>query len=225
VYPALRLDDEEQLPSLPYTELHDFLDRLRALGSEVGIKAVRKKNALYVIEFQILTATRPSEARNATWDEIDLINRMWKIPADRMKENEEHVVPLGPRACEILEAMKSQGRQESLVFGSMSAVTVNSIMERLGHGEGGERTRAVPHGFRSTFSTYTHERTNTKDMVIEACLAHVTGTPLERKYNRTKYWEEKKRCLEAWDRFIITRPTPADEADPNILQFPATRTA
>jgi len=104
--PAPKKLSRGHFAAMPYRDLPAFMDRLRALQ---GV-------ASRCLEFQILTATRPGEALGATWQEIDLDQRLWVIPSSRMKAGREHRVPLTDRALEILRAMKSEGERVALSF-------------------------------------------------------------------------------------------------------------
>ena len=111
--------------------------------------------------FLALTAARSGEARPATWDEIDMQERLWRIPSERMKAGVEHRVPLSEQALEIL-AQASVLRDESgLIFPSplkpgspMSDMTLTKILRSTGLAD-----RATVHGFRSSFKNWTLEQT------------------------------------------------------------------
>jgi integrase len=94
-----KVPQQKHHPALAYSELPAFMERLRAVNT-LPARAV---------EFMILTAVRLSEARNATWDEINLADKVWTIPAERMKGNREHRVPLAPAVCDLLDSLPRAG--------------------------------------------------------------------------------------------------------------------
>jgi integrase len=111
------------------------------------------------IEWQLLTLVRPSEASGARWAEIDLESKLWTIPAERMKAKRQHIVPLSPRALDILEVMKPISSHREHVFPSrndpkqaMNSQTANAALKRIGYGG-----RLVAHGLRSIASTALNE--------------------------------------------------------------------
>jgi len=90
---------EENYPALPYSEIGVFMIELR---QSEGMAA-------RALEFAILTAVRSGEVRSATWDEINLHERIWTIPAERMKMEKEHSIPLSDAAVKLLEALPHHG--------------------------------------------------------------------------------------------------------------------
>lgn len=126
-----------------------------------------------LIEWQLLTLVRPSEASGARWAELDLDAKLWTIPAERMKAKREHIVPLSPQAIEILEVMKPISAHREYVFPSrndpkmpMNSQTANAALKRIGYSG-----KLVAHGLRSIASTAMNEAGLNAD-VIEAALAH-----------------------------------------------------
>ena len=152
-----------------------------------------------LIEWQLLTLVRPSEASGARWAEIDLDAKLWTIPAVRMKAKREHIVPLSPQALEILEVMKPISAHREHVFPSrndpkkpMNSQTANAALKRIGY-EG----RLVAHGLRSIASTYLNESEFNSD-IIEAALAHVDKDEVRRAYNRTTYLAQRVELMNFW---------------------------
>ncbi|HEX3215607.1 MAG TPA: tyrosine-type recombinase/integrase, partial [Aestuariivirgaceae bacterium] len=82
--------------AMPYTELPNFMARLRA----------REGLAAQALEFAILTAARSGEVLGLRWSEIDIEAKVWTVPPTRIKAGREHRVPLSPRALAIMEAMR-----------------------------------------------------------------------------------------------------------------------
>ncbi|HCM9400426.1 TPA: integrase domain-containing protein [Enterobacter hormaechei subsp. xiangfangensis] len=152
-----------------------------------------------LIEWQLLTLVRPSEASGARWAEIDLDAKLWTIPAVRMKAKREHIVPLSPQALEILEVMKPISAHREHVFPSrndpkkpMNSQTANAALKRIGY-EG----KLVAHGLRSIASTYLNELEFNSD-IIEAALAHVDKDEVRRAYNRTTYLAQRVELMNFW---------------------------
>ena len=155
------------------------------------IATIKGSNAMesskLCFEFQILTASRPSEARLATWEEIDLDEKTWTIPAKRMKAGRFHMVPLSSRACAILEEAKRLPTSDgNLVFpGSskglpMGTSTISKLCKE--HGIEGQ-----PHAIsRVCFATWAAEQGIASD-IYEACLAHVVKG-VKGAYQRSKLY-------------------------------------
>ncbi|HCJ5617390.1 TPA: tyrosine-type recombinase/integrase [Escherichia coli] len=156
-----------------------------------------------LIEWQLLTLVRPSEASGARWAEIDLDAKLWKIPAARMKAKREHIIPLSPQALEILEVMKPISANREHVFPSrndpkqsMNSQTANAALKRIGYGG-----KLVAHGLRSIASTALNEEGFNSD-VIEAALAHSDKNEVRRAYNRSTYLEHRKELMDWWGNHV-----------------------
>lgn len=153
--------------------------------------------------WQLLTISRPAEAAEARWDEINFETKEWKIPAARMKMNRKHTVPLSDAALAILELMKPLSRHCEFIFPSrikptqpMNSQTVNAALKRAGFGG-----VLVSHGLRSIASTALNEQGFPPD-VIEAALAHVDKNEVRRAYNRSDYLEQRRPMMQWWADFI-----------------------
>jgi integrase len=179
----------EHFASMPYTAVPAFLEALRG----------REGISLRALEFLVLTATRTSEAINATWDEIDLAKKLWVIPASRMKGGAEHHVPLSDRAVELLQALPREAGSP-WVFPSgrtgkpLSNMALLVIMRRMA-------PDYVPHGFRSSFAVWGGERTNFSHEIREAALAHKVPSAVERAYKRTTFFDRRRQLMDQWARF------------------------
>jgi integrase len=184
--------------ALPYDEISAFLAALR------GHQAV----AARALELGILTATRTSEFLLARWGEVDLGNRVWTIPAERMKARREHRVPLAPAAIALLEAL-APGDVEDFVFrggGELAApigkplsnMAALMLLRRMGRGD------LTVHGFRSTFRDWAAERTNFPAEVAEMALAHTIADKVEAAYRRGDLFDKRRQLMEAWARFCGT---------------------
>lgn len=178
-------------PAMPYAEVPTFLTRLRASGGVWGRLA---------LGFAILTAARSQEVRLATWDEFDMENGLWTVPAAHMKMKREHVVPLSPQALAVLKsaaAVRLDGTD--LVFpgangGTMSDMTLLAVLRRM-------KEPTTVHGFRSSFRTWVAEKTNFPGEVAEAALAHQNRNEVERAYQRGALLEKRRKLMEAWGAY------------------------
>ncbi|WP_340240390.1 tyrosine-type recombinase/integrase [Sulfitobacter pontiacus] len=168
--------------------------------------------ATRALEFVTLTAARSGEVRGATWDEIDLKAGVWTIPAERMKAEKEHRVPLTVAAKELLEGMDRMG-DSPFVFpaargGVLSDMALSACMKRISEArEGGYRDArskrpAVPHGLRSTFRDWAAERTEYPAEMAEMALAHQVGSAVERAYRRSDMMDKRRQMMEDWADFL-----------------------
>jgi integrase len=186
VLPARRkVQAVTHLAALPYAELPPFMAELR---SQQGA-------APRALEFAILTACRTGEVLGARWDEFNLAEKMWIIPAGRMKAGKEHRVPLSPRAIGIV-AERQKLRTGDVVFaGRGDKGLSDAALRRVLAG------RATAHGFRSTFRDWAAERTNFPREVVEMCLAHSLGNAVEAAYLRSDMIEKRRALMTAWEAF------------------------
>jgi integrase len=172
----------QHFEALPYAELPAFMARLRE----------RDGIAARGLEFAILTVARTGEALDATWNEINLADRTWTVPASRIKAAKEHKVPLSSRAVAILQALPSR---EGLVFTRkgppLGRAALLEVLEAMGCG-------ATVHGFRSSFRDWCAERTNYPREVAEMALAHAVGDAVEAAYRRGDLFEKRRRLMQAW---------------------------
>ncbi len=182
--------------ALPYAETGAFMQEVRK-SDVVAAKA---------LEFVILTATRTSETIGATWDEIDFKNKVWTIPASRIKASREHKVPLTAEALAILEAMK-ETRVSDYVFPGGRAKNPLSNMAMLKFLDRMERSELTVHGFRSTFRDWAAEQTNFPREVAEMALAHAVSDKVEAAYRRGDLFEKRRKLMEGWARYCHTLPS------------------
>lgn len=184
-----RIQKVQHHKALPYAELPDFMKRL---GRNDSISA-------RALEFTILTASRTSEVLYARWSEINRIDGIWTIPAERMKAGREHRVPLGPRAHDIISQLDDLGICTEWVFPAKEGKPLSSqaMLELLK----GMKTDATTHGFRSTFRDWAAEETIHAREVAETALAHIVGDKSERAYQRGDLFEKRRLLMEDWDRY------------------------
>ncbi|NAG96314.1 tyrosine-type recombinase/integrase, partial [Escherichia coli] len=188
---AFEKPKKQHMPTLRPEELPKLMRSLVMSNLSVSTRCL--------IEWQLLTLVRPSEASGARWAEIDLDAKLWTIPAERMKAKREHIVPLSPQAIEILEVMKPISAHREHVFPSrndpkqpMNSQTANAALKRIGYGG-----KLVAHGLRSIASTAMNERGFNPD-VIEAALAHSDKNEVRRAYNRSTYLHTRIDLMNWW---------------------------
>ena len=158
------------------------------------------------MEFLAIVVTRPGEVRHARWDEFDLDNAIWTIPAERMKMRQPHKIPLPKRALEILNELEGLTGWGELIFPSvrsarrpMSENTLNAALRRMGY-SGDEMTA---HGFRATFSTLANESGKWNPDAIERALAHIEVNRIRGAYARGQFWEERIELSNWWSELLI----------------------
>ncbi|RKS84682.1 integrase [Orbus hercynius] len=183
-------------PTISPNELPEFMKALSLARIELQTRCV--------IEWQLLTLTRPNEAAVAKWEEIDLNNKLWTIPAERMKMDRPHNIPLSPQAMNILSIMSFTKDKSGFIFPtarppynkSMSSQTANMAIKRMGY-----KDKLVAHGLRSLASTALNEQGFNYD-VIESALSHVDKNAVRRAYNRAEYEQQKRIMLDWWGDFV-----------------------
>ena len=177
--------------SISYNDIAGFLKTVS--GSSAGV------NTKLGLEFLILTAARSGEVRNAHWNEIE--GSLWTIPAERMKAGVAHRVPLPVRCMEILNEAKKISQGSGFIFEGtrfskpLSENTFNKLMKDLG-------VEVHAHGFRTSFRTWTQEKTNFPREIAEAALAHSLKDKAEAAYARSDLLEKRAAMMDAWAQFI-----------------------
>jgi integrase len=200
----------EHHAALPYAELPAFLIELRA----------QEGTAASALEFAILAAARTGEVIGARWNEIDLRDKTWTVPAPRMKAHREHRVSLSAWGLAIVNGIDrpSEGEPSPFVFPGgkaskpLSNMALLMLLRRMG------RDDLTAHGFRSTFRTWAAERTNFPREVIEAALAHTIGSKVEAAYQRGDLFEKRRRLMEAWAQFCLSKPAEKPQSNVTALR-------
>ncbi|MCJ8543931.1 integrase domain-containing protein [Klebsiella variicola] len=194
---AFEKPKKQNMPTLRPEELPKLMRSLVMSNLSVPTRCL--------IEWQLLTLVRPSEASDARWEEIDLDTRLWTIPPERMKAKREHLVPLSRQALDILEVMKPISAQREHIFPSrnnpkqpMNSQTANAALKRIGYGG-----KLVAHGLRSIASTALNESNFNSD-VIESALAHTDRNEVRKAYNRSIYLKQRIELMEWWGNFVMT---------------------
>ncbi len=172
--------------ALPYSEIGAFMKDLRGMEG-AGAAA---------LEFLILTVARTGEVIGARCSEIDIKDRIWVVPAARMKSGREHRVPLSSATIAVLKRMPRS--KDDYVFPGQRPGTPLSdmaLLMTLGRMNRGDITA---HGFRSTFRDWAAERTNFPREVVEMALAHVIEDKTEAAYRRGDLFDKRRRLMDAW---------------------------
>jgi integrase len=179
------------------------------------------------LEFCILTAARSTEAIKAHWREIDLGAAVWEIPAERMKRERSHRVPLVGRALEMLKAFRVEERTGWVFLGvgkregkPMSEATLEKMLALMGdwHDKAGESITV--HGFRSSFKDWAAECTAFPREVSEVALSHAVGDETYEAYQRGDLFEKRRRLMDAWAKYC--RAPKAVAKNDNIVAIGTT---
>ena len=208
----------EHIDSMPYSNVYNFLQSLRK-HDVISAKA---------LEFLILTAVRSDSVRSATWEQIDLKNKIWIVPRAFTKtKKRDHTVPLSTQAISLLKSLKIL-KGTSYIFPSatlkkMSDSTISKLMREM-------RSRkeftgvGVPHGFRATFSTWRLEKTNYSQELGELSLMHEVGDSVYQAYQRSDGLEKRRSIMQAWSNFINKPYISVPKNNKNVISL-AKRTA
>ena len=185
-----------------------------------NLTLIRDANAWWArkdcLLFLALTCVRNSEAREATWDEINLETATWTIPATRMKGKIMHRVPLSTQAIEILLHAKAKGNgSQDKVFPPrrskefMSAGQLPELMTKL-------EIPAVPHGFRSSFSNWAAEQTHIPEPAAEMVLAHVPSEAVKKAYRTSDFFKNRKPVMQEWADYLTKTMGPVISTLPEV---------
>jgi integrase len=188
--------------ALPFDDVPAFVSKLRE-GEAVSRQCLL---------FAILTASRSQEARRAEWCEVDMDNRLWTVPAIKMKARRPHAVPLSTAAIELLQKMRKANPKGDLVFpapvsgGELSDAALTKIVELLEY-----RDLTTVHGFRSAFKEWATKH-GVPRHISEAALAHENKDKVEAAYLRSRFVEERAPVMEAWADFIAANNKRQEKA-------------
>lgn len=161
------------------------------------------RTTVIALRLMLLTFVRTVELRMARWDEFDLDGAEWRIPAERMKMRQEHIVPLSDQAVVLLRELRTYTGGGRLLFPNnrkpgqcMSATTLNRALERMGF-NGADGIGFSAHGFRATASTILNEMGFRSD-VIERQLAHAERDKVRASYNQAEYMVDRRQMMQRW---------------------------
>lgn len=219
--PRSKVQKVKHHPALDYQEVGAFIAALKGVDG-MGARA---------LEFAILCASRSNEVRGATWSEIDQAAGVWIIPAERMKAEKEHRIPLSPAALALLGSLPRIAGTD-LAFPStkkteLSDMTLTAVIRRMhdsnikncgGGWVDGAGKVITAHGFRSTFRDWAGETTSYPREVIEHALAHQLADKAEAAYARGTLFEKRRRLMADWAKFCSTILAPAQVTPINNLR-------
>lgn len=190
--------------ALPWKDAPKFLTELRR---QPGVAA-------RALEFLILTAARTGEVIGAKWSEIDLAEKVWTLPPERMKSRRQHRVPLTAPTISLIEAalsLRSDTRPDAALFpgsrpgSGLSIMAMTMVLRRM------SRSDITVHGFRSTFRDWASDAATTYPReVAEAALAHALNDKTEAAYRRTDLFEKRRRMMEDWVAYCSDSTDAAD---------------
>lgn len=183
----------EHHAALPFVQIGEFVASLRQQNGTSPL----------ALEFTILTAARTGEVIGATWDEIDLAERAWTVPAERMKGGREHRVPLCAHALRVLERFRALDDKYVFPGGKrgrpLSNMAMLELLKRMG------RPDLTVHGFRSTFRDWAAETTHFPNEMVEMALAHIIDNKVEAAYRRGDLLQKRRDLMDAWENYV-SRP-------------------
>ena len=185
-----KIKNEQHHKALPYADLPEFMKKLREMDSMSAL----------ALEFVILNANRSGEVLGGKRSEITN-NQLWIIPANRMKANREHRVPLGKRSIEILQMAAYLDPQSEYLFSNngkpLSNMALPMMLRRM-------KLDCTVHGFRSCFRDWVAEETLHSPEVAEKALAHAVANKVEAAYRRGDLMEHRKRMMAEWESYCMT---------------------
>lgn len=197
---ALKTKRTDHFRTIDFKELPDFIKALERNEARIF---ERTRLAVWL---SLYTFCRPVEIRKARWQDIDFEEKIWTIPAEMMKMNRDHIVPMSEQVIRVFEDQKKEvgNLKSEWVFPSqvrprnpMSDGTVNKAIKRLGFGED-----MVAHGFRALARTAIREKLKYDSEIIEKQLAHKTKNPLGEAYDRTQFLDDRKVMMQDWADYI-----------------------
>ncbi len=177
---------------------------------EVGklLRAIDNYEGQYTVACALkmapLVFVRPGELRGAAWDEFDFDNAEWRIPAERMKMKEQHIVPLATQTIALLQELHRHTGDGRLLFPGVrtpdrpiSNNTINAALRRIGYA----KEEMTGHGFRSMASTLLNEQGWNRD-AIERQLAHAERSKVRAAYNFAEFLPERRKMMQAWADYL-----------------------
>ncbi len=190
----------------PKTIHHAAITEEKAIGGL--LRAIDDYDGYIVVKWALQLApfvfVRPGELRHAEWSEIDTEAAMWRIPADKMKMNRPHMIPLSQQAIAILEEVRQLTSKSRYVFHSIRTITrpisentTNAALRRMGY----TKDQMTTHGFRSMASTRLHELGWRSDL-IEMQLSHAERNEVKSAYNYAEYVDDRRKMMQAWADYL-----------------------
>jgi integrase len=202
---ALKPRKVKHMARLDISEFPPFLERMDRYHGNPVIKTA--------LQLMTLTFVRTAELRMMEWDEIDFDNKLWRIPAEKMKMALPHIVPLSRQAIELLDSLlQHTGRKQYVFYNHSTAKPMSSnailcVIRTMGY-----NGRMTGHGFRGLASTTLHEQGYKHD-AIEIQLAHRVGNAVSQAYNHAQHLEYRTKMMQDWSDYI-------DSLRTKIIPFP-----
>ena len=182
--------------SLDYQELPDLINKLYILNSIPSLALI----------FLIATASRTSEVIGAQWNEFNLDNKLWTIPASRMKMRQEHLVPLNETAFKVISTMSKHNSTDFIFLNidKSSHIDKDKMRLILKNYFPDFYKKTVPHGFRSSFRNWAEENHNFSRRAVELCLAHTNKNKVEKAYLRSNLFIKRQHIMDEWNKYLTT---------------------
>lgn len=202
---ALKPRKVKHMARLDISEFPAFIERMDRYHGNLIIKSA--------LQLMTLTFVRTAELRLMEWSEIDLENKLWRIPAEKMKMALPHIVPLSKQALEILETIRSiTGIKQYVFYNYSTAKPISSNALLCAIRTMGYNGKMTGHGFRGLASTTLHEQGYMHD-AIELQLAHKVGNAVSQAYNHAQHMDYRIKMMQEWSDFI-------DRLRNNVIPFP-----
>ncbi|CQR44418.1 Integrase family protein [Thiomonas sp. CB3] len=183
----------EHHPAMPWADVPAFMAELRQ----------RSNMSAWALQLTILTACRTSEVIGAQWGEFDLSAGLWVVPAERMKAQRVHRVPLSSQALDLLRAMARVERGDAVFWGRSKAGQGGTISQwAMLMLLRGMRPGLTVHGFRSSFRDWAAECTSYPAEVVEMALGHTIQNQVEAAYRRGDLLDKRRELMQAWADYL-----------------------
>ncbi len=198
IHGALKPYKKSHFASIEINEIPEFLKTLNKNDARLY------KHTQLAVKMLMLTFVRTSEMIEATWDEFDLENAQWFIPAERMKMKQPHIVPLSTQVLDILLELKALSPNSDYIFPSqfghkkhMSNNTILKALERMGY-----KGKMTGHGFRALAMSAIKEKLNYRHEVVDRQLAHAPRSKVDRAYDRAKFLDDRVIMMQEWADYL-----------------------
>ncbi len=185
--------DKNNGGNMKFVEMNEFPSLIHA------IRRYPKRDMAIGLELFALLFPRPVELRYATWEQFDFDQAVWIKPAEIMKKDIAHAVPLPKQAIKLLKELETYRTESNLLFAGRGSLTepvsdntFNQALNRLGY-----QGRQNPHGFRHIASTQLNNKFSDKEQVVEACLAHLKKG-VKGVYDKGAHFEERIGMMQWW---------------------------
>ncbi|MEE2731736.1 MAG: integrase arm-type DNA-binding domain-containing protein [Pseudomonadota bacterium] len=224
--PRQRKISRKHHPALPWRQVPEFW---QAIAGHTDLSAL-------AVKLTLLTATRTSEVLLAEWKEFDLNNRLWTIPAERMKAGTIHRVPLSEAAYRVFDRLPRVADSDYLFPGARKGRPLSNMamlqkvrgMDETSTLEGGAGWRSEEgevitiHGFRSSFRDWAAENSPHQNFVVEMALAHTVGNAVEAAYRRGDLIEKRRELMNEWAEYVTGEAVTEEDsqtAKNNVIQL------